>query len=128
MDVDVGQGVAGHVVEERQVQEAALLPVDLCVRKYEMQDGHQQDVSAKKDQERVVHARTEGVWEEDEDEEPSQDLEEHREEQDGAVEERGQVLVEGAPLQCRVVGGEAPRQAENGGDDGNGLKNEEMII
>jgi len=122
VDVDVGQRVASHVVEERQVQEAALLPVDLGVGKYEMQDGHQQDVSAEKDKERVVHARTERVWEEDEDEEPSQDLEEHWEEQDRTVEERGQVLVERTPLEGGVIRGKAPGQTQNGGDDGNRLK------
>ena len=61
VNVDVGKGVAGHVVEERQVQKAALLPVHLGIGEDEMQDGHQQDVRGQEDEQRVVHARTEGV-------------------------------------------------------------------
>ena len=76
VDVDVGQRVSGHVVKERQVKESALLPVHLGVGENEMQDGHEQDVSAQEDEQRVVHAGPEGVGEEHEDEEPAQDLEE----------------------------------------------------
>ena len=65
MDVDVGQRVARHVVEEWQVQEAALLPVHLGIGEYKMQNGHQQDVSGKEDEQGVVHARTKRVWEKD---------------------------------------------------------------
>ena len=41
-------------------------------------------------------------------------LEEHAEEEDDPVEERGEVLVQGPPLQGGVVGGEAPRQTSRG--------------
>ena len=44
MDVDVGERVSGHVVEEGQVQEATLFPVHFCVREDEMQDSHEQNV------------------------------------------------------------------------------------
>jgi hypothetical protein len=39
-----------------------------------MQDGHEEDVRAEEDEQRVVHARTEGVREEDEDEEAAKNL------------------------------------------------------
>ena len=82
VDVDVGQRVSGHVVKERQVEEAALLPVHLGVGEDEMQDGHEQDVSAQEDEQRIVHPGSEGVGEEHENEEPAQDLEEDRQEED----------------------------------------------
>ena len=50
MNVNVWQRVAGHVVEERQVQESALVPVHLGVGKNEMQNGHEQDVGAEEDE------------------------------------------------------------------------------
>ena len=122
MDVDVGQRVSGHVVKERQVEEAALLPVHLGVGEDEMQDGHEQDVSAQEDEQRIVHPGSEGVGEEHENEEPAQDLEEDRQEEDWSVEQSCQVFVQRPSLQGRVVGGEAPCQAQDGGDDGYGLE------
>ncbi len=44
VDVDVGERVSGHVVEEGQVQEATLFPVHFCVGEDEMQDSHEQNV------------------------------------------------------------------------------------
>jgi len=111
VNVDIGQGVTGHVVKERQIKETAFLPVHLGVREDEMQDGHEQDVSAEEDEQRVVHPRPERVGEENEDEEPAENLEEYREEQDWSVEEGRQVFVQSSSLQSGVIGGEAPCQA-----------------
>ena len=44
VDVDVGECVSGHVVEEGQVQEASLFPVHFRVREDEMQDSHEQNM------------------------------------------------------------------------------------
>ena len=44
VDVDVGERVSGHVVEEGQVQEAPLFPVHFRVREDEMQDSHEQNM------------------------------------------------------------------------------------
>ena len=74
VDVNVGQGVSGHVVKERQVEEAALLPVDLGVGEDEVKDRHEEDVSAKEYQEWVVHTRSKGVGKEYQDEETTQNL------------------------------------------------------
>ena len=111
MDVYVGQAVAEEVVEEGDVEEAALHPVALGVAEHEVDGGHEEDVETDEDEQGVVFAGPEGVGVEDEDEEPPDDLEEEAEEEDGAVEESGEVLVQGASLQGGVVGGEAPRQA-----------------
>ena len=73
--VDVGQPVANHVMEKAQVQKAAFLPVDFGVRENKVQNRHDQDVDAQKNQHWEVHAGPEGVGEQDEDEQPSQDLE-----------------------------------------------------
>ena len=111
MDVDVGQTVAEEVVEEGDVQEAALHPVALGVAEHEVDGGHEGDVETDEDEQGVVFPRPEGVGVEHKDEEPSDDLEEVAEEEDGSVEESGEVLVQSSSLQGGVVGGEAPRQA-----------------
>ena len=95
-------------MEERQVQESALLPVHLGVGKNEMQNGHEQDVGAEEDETWVVHAGTKRIGEENQNEESAENLEEHGEEQNGSVEERCKVLVERAPLESGVVRCEAP--------------------
>ena len=77
-----------------------------------MQHRHHQDVDAEEDEHWVVAARPERVGEEDKDKEPSDDLEEDGEEEYDAVEESGQVLVQGAALQRRVVRSKTPRQTE----------------
>ena len=127
VDVDVGQAVADHVVEEAEVEEATLLPVHLGVGEDEVEDGHQKDVAGQEDQEWVVASGAEGVGEEDEDEESADDLEEDGEEEDGAVEEGGQVAVQGAALEGSVVEREAPRQGQDRRDDGDRLVGLEVI-
>ena len=112
VNVYVGKPVADQVVEEWEVEEAALLPVFLGVREHKVQHRHHQDVDAEEDEHRVVAARPERVGEEDKDKEPSDDLEEDGEEEYDAVEESGQVLVQGAALQRRVVRSKTPRQTE----------------
>ena len=54
MDVDVGKAVAYDVVEEGEVEEAALDPVLGRVREHDVQPSHQEDVARQEDQQRVV--------------------------------------------------------------------------
>ena len=121
MDVDVCEAITKEVVEEGDVQKAALDPVALGVAEDEVQGGHEEDVEGDKEEKRVVAARTERVGKEDEDEKATDDLEENTEEEDHPVEESCKILVQGATFQGGVVGGEAPGKTENGGDDGDGL-------
>ena len=121
MDVDVCEAITKEVVEEGDVQKAALDPVALGVAEDEVQSGHEEDVEGDKEKKRVVAAWTEGVGKEDEDEKATDDLEENTEEEDDPVEESCKIFVQGATFQGGVVGGEAPGKTENGGDDGDGL-------
>ena len=54
VDVDVGEAVADDVVEEGEVEEAALDPVLGRVREYDVQARHQEYVARQEDQEGVV--------------------------------------------------------------------------
>ena len=78
-------------------------------------------MAAQENEEGIIVLGTETVREENKDEESSEDLEEDTEEEDGAVEQRGEVFVQRSPFECRVVGGETPRKAQDGGDDGQRL-------
>ena len=121
MYVNVGKPIPDQIVKEGEVEEAPLLPVLLGVGEHKVQGRHEQYVNPEEYQKGIVVARAKGVGEEDEDEEPAEDLEQNRQEQDDAVKDGGQVLVEGPPLEGGVVRGEAPRQAQDRRDDGDGL-------
>ena len=62
-------------MKEGEVEEAALLPVLLGVGEDEVQRGHEKDVGRDEDEEGVVVAGTEGIREQNKDEQPSYDLE-----------------------------------------------------
>ena len=50
MDVDVGQSIAKHIMEKTKVEKSTLAPVILGITEYEMEDGHENDVTAKKNE------------------------------------------------------------------------------
>ena len=62
-------------MKEGEVEEAALLPVLLGVGEDEVQRGHEEDVGRDEDEKGVVVAGTEGIREQNKDEQPSYDLE-----------------------------------------------------
>ena len=68
-------------MKEGEVEEAALLPVLLGVGEDEVQRGHEENVGRDEDEEGVVVAGTEGIREQNKDEQPSYDLEQDGEEE-----------------------------------------------
>ena len=50
MDVNVGQSIAKHIMEKTKVEKSTLAPVILGITEYEMEDGHENDVTAKKNE------------------------------------------------------------------------------
>ena len=62
-------------MKEGEIEEAALLPVLLGVGEDEVQRGHEEDVGRDEDEEGVVVAGTEGIREQNKDEQPPYDLE-----------------------------------------------------
>ena len=71
-------------MKEGEVEEAALLPVLLGVGEDEVQRGHEKDVGRDEDEEGVVVAGTEGIREQNKDEQPSYDLEQDWQEENAS--------------------------------------------